>query len=57
MSELMEKVRDMAISDENSKVKKCILLEIIEQHASSWNLPESVEGYYSNTLAELMTSI
>ena len=57
MSELMGKVRDMAISDENSKVKKCILLEIIEQHASSWNLPESVEGYYSNTLAELMTSI
>ena len=57
MSELMDKVREVAISEEKSKVQKCILLEIIEQHASGWNLPESVIEYYSNTLAELMSSI
>ena len=57
MSELMDKIRDMAISDGNNKIKKCILLEIIERHASGWNLPQSIENYYAQTLAELDASV
>ena len=57
MTELLEKVRDMAIADEKSKVHLCVFLEIIELHACGWKLPDDVQRYYEDALGEVMSTI
>ena len=58
MAELMDQVRDMALSETTkNKVQLCVLLEVIEAHASEWQLSKEVADYYCNTLGDLMANM
>ncbi len=57
MSDLMEKIRNAAVTETKNKVRQCIFLEVIELYAGSWQMEKDVKIFYSDSLAEQMEKI
>ncbi|XP_065052918.1 MIF4G domain-containing protein-like [Rhopilema esculentum] len=61
MAELINIIRGTLLTETaktaNSRLKICVLLEIVELYASNWVLSDDVKQYYSDKLADIMTEI
>ncbi|XP_031573026.1 CBP80/20-dependent translation initiation factor-like [Actinia tenebrosa] len=54
MEFLMCKIRDSIISEQSNPETRCMLIELLELHASNWILNQDVQRFYCDAMADIL---